>query len=59
MLPNVRLISYQHTYYLLPSYQALYDARAGFAECWLSANKDLNMSANSTVQSAKSQKGPH
>jgi len=40
------------SYYLLLNNQALYDARAGFAECWLSTYKDLHMSANSTVQGA-------
>jgi len=46
------------SYYLLPNNQALYDARAGFAECWLSTSKDLHMSANSTVQGAASHSGP-
>ena len=33
------------SYYLLLNYQALYDARAGFAERWSSTNKDLHVSA--------------
>jgi hypothetical protein len=46
-------------YYLLLNYQSLCDAKAGFAECWLSTNKEQHMSANSTVQFAASHRGPH
>jgi len=46
-------------YYLLLNYQSLCDAKAGFAECWLSTNKEQHMSAKSTVQFAASHRGPY